>query len=186
MADQRLPRTFSGTTFVVLTALAVVAFVAFLVFVSPVLLERTLARVPPPAPHTVAAGPGWEATATQLDEDTACLELRVDGTDLEQCVGPRGGPLRYAGASPAGDTHVVYGIVDPRTAEVVLERGAEYAVLEVVYVDFGFPLGFFAAELDGGDGVDRIIARDGDGHPRGDAVCHGRVPGHQCEVRDLR
>jgi hypothetical protein len=190
MAPRPDVRAFSGTRFVVLALIAMALFVTFLIVGSPVLLERTLERVPPPAPQTIETSADWRATATQADEDTACLEVRAGGATTEDCVGPRGAPLRLVDARPLGEGagHVAYGIVDPRTAEVALELAdGGPIVLEVIYVDFGFPLGFFATELRPDTAVERIVARDGDGEPRAEAVCGGGPPvADRCDVRDLR
>jgi hypothetical protein len=181
-------RGFPGARFVVLAVLAMALFVTFVLVGSPVLLERTLERVPPSAPHTIETGSGWRATATQADEDTACLEVRVGAGASTDCVGPRGLPLRLVGARPLAEGHVAYGIVDPRTTAVALELGeGGPVVVDVVYVDFGFPLGFFATELRPGAVVERIVARDGDGSPRGAAACSGGVPtAAACALEDLR
>lgn len=184
------PRTFSGTWFVVLVLLGVALFVTFLLVGSPVLLERTLEQVPPAAPHTVQQGDGWEAVATQADEDTACLEVRAADALTEDCVGVRGLPLRLLDARPLeeGGAVLAYGIVDARTTRVALELAeGGPIVLEVVHVDFGFPLGFYATELRAGTTVERVVARDGDGEPRADAACAGESPtSAACAIRDLR
>jgi hypothetical protein len=181
-------RGVAGTRFVVLAVIAMALFVTFILVGSPVLLERTLERVPPPAPHAVEAGEGWEAIATQADEDTACLEVRVGAGVSTDCVGPRGLPLRLVDARPLDDGHVVYGIVDPRTSAVTLElREGGPIVVDVSYVDFGFPLGFFATELRPDTVVEGLVARDEGGEARAAAVCGTSPPtASGCAVEDLR
>ena len=76
-------RAFSGTRFVVLALIAMALFVTFLVVGSPVLLERTLERVPPSAPQTVETGAGWRATATQADEEGFVAQI------YPRCIGCR-------------------------------------------------------------------------------------------------
>lgn len=162
-------RSFSGTAFVVACALAAVAFVAFLVLVSPVLLARTQAAAPPPAPQQVGAGQQWTATAVEADPDEACLELRGRRAEPARlCTGPRGEAVRAAGVVRAGPARVAYGIVDARTTTVRLDFGpAGSARAAPAYVDFGFPLGFFAVELPAGADLAGVEALDRDGERRG-------------------
>ena len=174
-------RSVSGRTFVVSTVVAMVLFVALLLLGSPVLLERTLERVPPPAPHVVGEGAGWQAVATQQDEDTACIEVTVDSRVSEDCTGVRGMPLRLVDTTD--DATLLYGIVDARTTQVAVElAGGSARSAEVTHVDFGFPLGFFVLEADA-TSVTRVVANDRDDTPRAEARCSGATT---CEIIDLR
>ncbi len=185
--DPHTSRSFPGTQFVILVVLAMALFVTFLVVGSPVLLERTLERVPPAAPHTVAEAADWEAVATQADEDTACIDLTVGGETTQDCTGVRGGSIRILDARPApAGGWVAYGIVDARTTEVAIAiaEGGPLGI-EVVHVDFGFPLGFFATELRPGVAVEGVVARDRDGDPRAEARCSGEPTAGACRITDV-
>jgi hypothetical protein len=190
----RKRRGVSGTTFVIACAVFAVAFVLFLVFVSPLLLDRTLSLAPPPAPQPVGSGQTggqtWSATAFDRNEGVAeldergvepveepepCLRVDVAGEPAgETCVLRRGGALRTVEAAvvAADGTALVYGVVAP-TVTVVELAPAEGDPLRVTpsYVDFGFPLGFFVVEVEPGTAITEIRAVDRDGSLRGTATC---------------
>ncbi len=192
-------RPSSGTVFVLACVAFLTAFVAFLVFVSPTLLERTLASAPPKAPQVVASGEldgrAWTAAAIDASagetgpvvEPEPCLQVDLDGTDGGRlCVQRTGGSLRglQALAAPDGGA-VVYGVVGARIASVELLTGEEPLVVEPSYVDFGFPLGFFAAEVDEGAVVAGARALDRDGALKASATCSTRLPTlSSCSTRE--
>jgi hypothetical protein len=184
----------SGTLFVLVCAILAVGFVLFLIFASPLLLERTQRLAPPPAPQVVAtgelAGRVWtvearDATADLEGGDGAVAEVivepepcaRVDlgdgATVRELCVERRGGSFRALEAvvDPSGRA-IIFGIVAPQVTEVelVAADGAPLT-LTPVYVDFGFPLGFVAIEVDAGASYPTAVARDREGVDRARAVC---------------
>ena len=183
-------RPASGTVFVVACLTFLAAFVAVLVFVSPTLLERTLAAAPPKAPSVVASGQlegrAWTAEAVDgtaglsgpVVEPEPCLRVELTGTSGGTlCVQRTGGSLRglQAVSSPDGGA-IVYGVVGARVAAVELQVGDGPLVVEPSYVDFGFPLGFFAAELEAGAAVEGARALDRDGEVRAFASCSTRLP----------
>lgn len=179
-------RTFSGRGFVLACALGLSAFVAFLVFVSPVLLARTQAAAPPPAPHEVAtgvvAGQPWTATAIERGTDEPCLEVVAGSTTTRVCTEPRGASLRAAEVVDVSGTVVLHGIVDARTTTVRLHfEDRDPVDLMPGYVDFGFPLGFFATALPHGATPTEVEALDGDGDRRGVVNCSGEGAGLRCE-----
>jgi hypothetical protein len=199
-------RGVSGTTFVVVCAALAVAFVLFLVFASPSLLDRTLASAPPPAPQAVGSGQSttWSATAfdasagpPQIDERGAeaivepepCLRIEAAGELIaETCVARRGGSLRAVGGAMVGTdgTAVVHGIVAPAVSSVELipASGAPLRVTPT-YVDFGFPLGFFTVELEPHTEVTAVRVLDADGVSRGQAECATRpLPLGECAISE--
>lgn len=169
-------RAISGRAFVVACVLAAVAFVAFLVFVSPILLDRTRAAAPPPAPQEVAsgeiAGQRWTATAVEAAPEEPCLAVEAGAASARACTEPRGPSLRAVERLDAGGVPLVYGIVDARTTAVRLElSGGGTVEVEPAYVDFGFPLGFFAIPLPSGGRLEAVEALDRDGELRDRAAC---------------
>jgi hypothetical protein len=185
-ADRSPRRTFSGTAFVIACVLAVFAFVAFLVYVSPILLARTLESAPPPAPAVVAdglaGGERWTATAIELAPEEPCLEVAAGSVSSVVCTQPRGGAVRAVEGLVVGPESVVlHGIVDPRTTAVRLSfAGAPAVDVEPSYVDFGFPLGFFALELPPGARLTGVVALDRDGDVRGTMPCSGEADASAC------
>lgn len=187
-------RAVSGTVFVVICAALALAFVLFLIFGSPLLLERTQALAPPPAPQTIASGQvdgaTWSAIAYDgsvhlrgvdeqgveaVVEEEPCLQVTVEtGAVGEICVRRRGGSIRDLGsvAIGQGGQALVLGIVAPTVTSVTLdlEDGADLEVTPS-YVDYGFPLGFFAVEVDHDARITAARAVDRDGVERGTAAC---------------
>jgi hypothetical protein len=190
-------RPTSGTIFVLACVTAAVAFVAFLVFVSPRLLDWTRASAPPAAPQVVAsgeiAGRPWSAQAVDATagqrvvgsdgiepvvEPEPCLRVEMTRAGTGQlCVQRLGGTLRgmQVLASPDGAA-VLYGVVAARVAEVVLESSAGEVIVEPSYVDFGFPLGFFAVPVDAGTSVRGARALDADGAVQATTTCSTALP----------
>jgi hypothetical protein len=200
-------RVASGTVFVTICAVLAVGFVLFLVFGSPVLLDRTLALAPPPAPQVVASGEldgrTWSATAYDgtadqrgvddrgveaVVEPEPCLaiDLGGGGTADETCVLRRGGSIRTLDAvvDDSGRA-LVSGIVAPEVVTVALELG-DGGVLEATptYVDFGFPLGFFVVEVDAATAITGAEAVGRQGEVRSTAVCEGAAPFASCEATE--
>lgn len=179
----------SGRWFVIGAVAFCVAFVLFLVFVSPVLLERTLELAPPRVPAQVGAGTHagtpWQATAEAGADDTACVRIDVDGaTASRACVPPRGRPIRAVGTAPLADAQLVFAIVDARTTEVQvrLAGGARHTAA-VAYADYGYPLGFAFVAVAADGAVAEVVARDRDDSVRATAACPPGVPLSDCEVR---
>jgi hypothetical protein len=183
----RRRRPATGTIFVLACAAFCVGLVLFLIFVSPILLERTLAQAPPPAPHVVASGTvggaPWSAEAhdasadlrgvdergfERIVEPEPCLRLTIDGEEAaEVCTTRLGGPLRAVALHETSDgTTFLLGITAPVIREVRLDGSGTVAP---GYVDFGFPLGFVAAPVDGP--VAGVTAVDADGEARSRAAC---------------
>lgn len=168
-------RRRSGTAFVLVCAALCVALVLVFVFVSPRLLEATLERAPDPAPVEVAAGEAggtpWRVTAVEPEEERPCAELRADGSRALLVCGDRRGVSNVRGLDGLGlgDAAVVTAIVDPRSTEVAVEHAGGTARTEVVYADFGFPLGFAAVEVE--PPVEAVGAYGEDGELRGHADC---------------
>lgn len=199
-------RPASGTVFVLVCAALAVAYVAFLVVGSPVLLERTLANAPPPAPQQVAAGSvdgaAWTAEAYDAAEGLRvvgadgvepivdpepCMRLVLDGTAHALCVERRGTSIRdVAATSAAGGSLLVYGVVAPEVTAVEVRDAAGGSVhAEPTYVDFGFPLGFFVATLDGSSPVTAVRATDRDSAVRATATCaQSAAPLADCAVTE--
>jgi hypothetical protein len=198
-------RLASGTVFVLVCGALAVAFVLFLIFVSPILLERTLALAPPPAPQVIASGElaGRTWTATAIDgtadqrgvdaqgveavvETEPCLVVDLgDGSaPVEHCVERRGGSIRELSAVvDASGRALVLGIVAPevRTLQLTAADGRQLE-LAPSYVDFGFPLGFVVAEVDGRAALVGAEALDRDGVERAVATCTGeQLPLSGCE-----
>jgi hypothetical protein len=187
------PRGRSGTAFVIICAALAVGFVLFIIFVSPILLERTQRLAPPPAPQVVASGelPSglWSAEAhdaseplrgvddrgfERIVEPEPCLRFTVDGAEaVEVCTTRRGESIRGLDTLVDGDLGAVaYGIVAPEVSELRLRRAdGEELVVTPSYVDFGFPLGFFALEVDAEQRITTVVATDRDGQERARAVC---------------
>lgn len=184
-------------------AVLALAFVLFLIFVSPVLLERTLSVAPPPAPQVVASGEldGRTWSVTALDRNAG--ETSADGHPVEEepcsvvdlgestssrlCVLRRGESLRGVEAVvDASGRAVVHGIVSPQVTDVELRTaGGEVLRATPSYVDFGFPLGFFALEVDAATAITAVRALDGDGVERATASCaSGATPLAGCSVTE--
>jgi hypothetical protein len=189
-------RVTSGTAFVVVCASLALIFVLFLIFGSPLLLERTRAQAPPPAPQTIASGQvdgrTWSAVAYDgtahlrgvdeqgieaVVEEEPCLQVSVESEEAgEICVLRRGGSIRDLGSAAitADGRAVILGIVAPTVTSVTLSL-ADGSDLDVTpsYVDYGFPLGFFAVDVDAGTQVTGAQAVDRDGAIRATAACEG-------------
>jgi hypothetical protein len=200
-------RWSSGTAFVIACGIAVVAFVLFLVFGSPVLLERTLALAPPPAPQVVASGEvdgrGWSVTALDgtahqrgvdargveaVVEPEPCLSVDLgDGSaPVEHCGERRGGSIRTLEVvRDVSGRALVSGIVAPEVSTVTLAvEGGGALETAPTYVDFGFPLGFFVVEVDSGTIITGAEALDRDGHVRSSAACTGSAPFDACATTE--
>ncbi|MGI8874399.1 MAG: hypothetical protein ACR2KP_08745 [Egibacteraceae bacterium] len=155
----------SGTRFVVACTLGLVAFVVFLAVVSPRLLERTQAAAPPPAPQRVGAGTvggqAWVATAVERDEEEPCLRVALGEATGDVC-GQRqgGGVLQAVTVRQAGEAALLTGVMTASVGTLEVEVGSNREAVRPVYVDFGFPAAFVAAEIPAGQV--RLIARDRD------------------------
>lgn len=167
--------TRSGRAFVLVCVALCVALVAVMVFVSPRLLEATRAQAPDPTPVEIASGEvdgmPWTATAIEPEDDRPCAELVVDGTRALRVCGDQRGPsnVRALDGLAFGDTVIVAAIVDPRSTEVAIEHATGTTRAEVVYADFGFPLGFAVAAVPGP--VAQLAPYGEDGGRRGHADC---------------
>jgi hypothetical protein len=207
-ADADGPRLASGTIFVIASAALAVGFVLFIIFVSPVLLERTQRLAPPPAPQTVASGEldgrTWSVEAYDATEGLRvpdadgiepviepepCARLDLgDGAAVhELCVERRGGSIRglEAVVDPSCRA-LILGIVAPQVSEVtLLAEDGPAVVLTPAYVDFGFPLGFLVAEVDAATPYVAVIASDRDGEERARAECAtDELPFSTCDATE--
>jgi hypothetical protein len=158
-------RLYSGTRFVIACIVFGVAFVTFLVAASPRLLQRTLAAAPPPVPHQVGAGSNWAATAVLRGDDPCLLVRRTGRGEARVCTeGRERGVIQRVDRAQVEGGELYYGVVSPRVGEVRL-RPADGAALHapVVYADYGFPLGFWVAELPAGTRLAGVeaVGRDG-------------------------
>lgn len=165
----------SGRTFVIACVLLGVALVLVFVFVSPRLLEATLAQAPDPPPVPIASGDAdgnaWTATAVEPEAERPCADLMVEGTRALRVCGDARGPSNVRGLDGLAfdDTVIVATIVDPRSTTVTIEHADGTTRVDVVYADFGFPLGFAAAAVPAP--VDEVAAYGEDGRRRGHADC---------------
>lgn len=165
----------SGRLFVLACVLFCLALVAVIVFVSPRLLEATLANAPPRAPVQVAEGEvdgvAWSATAVEPEDEQPCLRLDVDGERAGMLCGhpDASSGMRALEAVPVGDDTLIGVIVDPRTTNVRVSAGPEEASFSVSYADFGFPMGFVAGPVP--TPVTEVTGVGGDGRVRGRADC---------------
>lgn len=168
--------TVSGTRFIIVGAVSAVAFVLFLVLVSPTLLERTQALAPPPAPHEIATGEigdrPWTATATRAEQDTPCLRLELGADTTELCGTRRGaGVLQRVRLVDAGGGDAL--LMAVMTSDVgtlrVTPSDQETRTLAPVFVDYGYPAGFLAVALPGA--ALEITAVDRDGAVIATATC---------------
>lgn len=150
-ADEAHPS--SGRTFVIVCIALCAALVLVLVFVSPRLLEATLAQAPDPPPVEIASGEvdgkAWTATAVEPEEERPCADVVVDGTHALRVCGAERGPssVRALDGLSFGDTVLVATIVDPRSTTVAIDHADGTTRIDVVYADYGFPLGFAAAAV---------------------------------------
>lgn len=168
-------RPSSGTVFVLACLAGCAALVAVFVFVSPRLLQATLAQAPDRPPVEVAAGEidgtAWSVTAVEPDDDRPCARVEVGGEAAQTLCGDADGPsnLRSLDAVEVGDRALVAAIVDPHSVEVRFGHGDTATPADVVYADFGFPLGFAAAAVT--EAVDAVTLYGDDGEARGRADC---------------
>lgn len=165
----------SGRNFVIACVLLAVALVLVFVFVSPRLLEATLAQAPDPPPVRIASGDvdgnSWTATAVEPEAERPCADVMVEGTRALRVCGDARGPssIRALDGLAFDDTAIVATIVDPRSTTVAIEHAEGTTRADVVYADFGFPLGFATAAVPAP--VDEVTAYGEDGHQRGHADC---------------
>lgn len=166
----------SGRAFVVACLALCAGLVLVFVFVSPQLLESTLAQSPDPTPVDVAAGEldghTWSVTAVRPGEDRSCAEIVVDGERERLVCGNEEGPSAVRGmdAVPVGDGALVTAVVDARSTEVAIAHEGGTTRTGVVYANFvNFPLGFAAAAVP--PPVARVSAHGDQGELRGRADC---------------
>lgn len=171
--DPAPPR--SGRVFVIGCIVLCVALVLALVFVSPRLLDATLAQAPDPAPVEIASGVvdgrEWTATAVEPETEHPCVDVVVDDTLALRVCGNQNGPssVRALDGLAFGDTALVATIVDPRSTTVAIEHADGTDRVDVVYADYGFPLGFAVTTVPAP--VAEVAPYGEDGRRRGRADC---------------
>lgn len=177
----------SGKVFIIAVVLGLVAFVAFLLLVSPRLLAWTLASAPAPAPHEVAAGTlgsdAWTLTAVESDEpEVPCFTLELGAEVVERC-GPtqgRGSAIHDVELHVRGDEALLVVMSASVIGDVRVTTTQGTATHEPTFVDFGFPTGFLALEVPAG--AVEVRARDRDGAVLETAACPGEADTDQDDV----
>lgn len=165
----------SGRTFVIACVLLGIGLVLVFVFVSPRLLEATLAQTPDTPPVAIASGDAdgntWTATAVEPEAERPCADVTVEGTRALRVCGDERGPssVRALDGLAFDDTVIVATIVDPRSTTVAITHAEGTTRADVVYADFGFPLGFATAAVPAP--VDEVAPYGENGRRRGHADC---------------
>jgi hypothetical protein len=166
----------SGRAFVLVCLGLCAALVLGLVFVSPRLLQATLAESPDPTPVEVATGEvdgrNWTVTAVRPGEERSCAEVAVEGQRRRLVCGNERGPsgLRAMDAIGVGQAAIITAVVDPRSTEMAVAHAGATTRTEVVYANFvNFPLGFAAVAV--APPVTRVSAYGEQGQLRGRADC---------------
>lgn len=171
--DPAPPR--SGRAFVIGCIVLCAALVLALVFISPRLLDATLAQAPDPAPVEIASGvvdgKAWTATAVEPEAEHPCVDVVVDDTLALRVCGNQNGPssVRALDGLSFGDTALVATIVDPRSTTVAIEHAEGTDRVDVAYADYGFPLGFAVTTVPAP--VAEVAPYGDDGQRRGRADC---------------
>lgn len=152
----------------------VVLVLAFF-FAGPRLQEATMALAPDAPPVDVASGDidgaSWSVTAVEPEDEEPCARVEVDGTEARMVCGGRRGPsnVRALDAVEVGGGVVVVTITDPRSEEVRISHDQTMTAADVVYADYGFPMGFAATEVSAP--VHAITLYGDEGSERGRADC---------------